>query len=95
MEASPSRPPGHVLTLAAAPVGGVAVETGDAALAVAAGRQVLALLTHALVDAAAVPVTLARWGTDKVSLAPPTPGRLHPPPPNPTPGGSGSHLGSG
>lgn len=81
MEASPSRPPGHALTLTAAPVGGVAVETGDAALAVAAGRQVLALLTHALVDAAAVAVTLARWGTEKVSLAPPTPGRPHPPQP--------------
>lgn len=47
-----------MLTLAAAAVGGVSVEARDAALAVAAGRQVLALLTHALVDALAVAVTL-------------------------------------
>lgn len=57
-----------MLTLAAAPVGGVPVEARDAALAVSAGRQVLALLTHALVDTLAVAVTLTgcRRGT-KVS----------------------------
>lgn len=54
---------GALLTLAAAAVGGVAVETGDAALAVSARRQVLALLAHALVDALAVAVTLTRWIT--------------------------------
>lgn len=48
----------RMLTLAAAPVGGVSVEARDAALAVPAGRQVLALLTHALVDTLAVAVTL-------------------------------------
>lgn len=52
---------GAILTLAAAAVGGVAVETGDAALAVSARRQVLALLAHALVDALAVAVTLTCW----------------------------------
>lgn len=55
---------GAILTLAAAAVGGVAVETGDAALAVSARRQVLALLAHALVDALAVAVTLTRWITN-------------------------------
>lgn len=47
-----------MLTLAAAPVGGVSVEARDAALAVSARGQVLALLTHALVDTLAVAVTL-------------------------------------
>lgn len=47
-----------MLTLAAAPVGGVSVEARDAALAVLARRQVLALLAHALVDTLAVAVTL-------------------------------------
>lgn len=55
---------GAILTLAAAAVGGVAVETGDAALAVSARRQVLALLAHALVDALAVAVALTRWITN-------------------------------
>lgn len=55
---------GAILTLAAAAVGGVAVETGDAALAVSARRQVLALLAHALVDALAVAVTLTCWITN-------------------------------
>lgn len=50
--------PRRILTLAAAPVGRVSVETRDAALAVASGRQVLALLAHALIDALAVAVTL-------------------------------------
>lgn len=61
---------GRTLTLAAAPVGGVSVEARDAALAVTPGRQVLALLAHALVDALAVAVTLAgcqRGGEDEVS----------------------------
>lgn len=48
----------RILTLAAAPVGRISVEAGDAALAVSAGCQVLALLAHALVDALAVAVTL-------------------------------------
>lgn len=64
-----------VLTLAAAPVGGVSVETGDAALAVSAGRQVLALLAHALVDTLAVAVTLTgcqRGSGAKVSENSPT-----------------------
>lgn len=47
-----------VLTLAAAAVGRISVEAGDAALAVPARRQVLALLAHALVDALAVTVAL-------------------------------------
>lgn len=48
----------RILTLAAAPVGRISVEAGDAALAVSAGCQVLALLAHTLVDALAVTVTL-------------------------------------
>lgn len=55
---------GVILTLAAAAVGGIAVETGDAALTVSARRQVLTLLAHALVDALAVAVTLTRWPTN-------------------------------
>lgn len=53
------------LTLAAAAVGGVAVEARDAAIAVASGRQVLTLLTHTLVHTLTVAVTLARWHTNK------------------------------
>lgn len=48
------------LTLAAAAVGGVAIEAGDAAVAVASGCQALTLFTHALVHTLAVAVTLAR-----------------------------------
>ncbi len=51
-------PPQRILTLAAAPVGRISVESGDAALAVSAGCQVLTLLTHTLVDTLAVTVTL-------------------------------------
>lgn len=49
-----------LLTLATAAVGGVSVEARDAVLAVASRGQVFAPLAHALVDAAAVPVTLTR-----------------------------------
>lgn len=69
-----------VLTLAAAPVGGVSVVTGDAALAVSAGRQVFALLAHALVDAPAVAVTLTscqRGTKAKVSVGSSTLGRIY------------------
>lgn len=45
--------------MAAATVGGVAVEAGDAAVAVAPGRQLLTLLTHTFVHALTVAVTLA------------------------------------
>lgn len=55
------RRPERVLTLAAAPVGRIAVETGDAALAVSAGCQVLALFAHALIDALTVTITLTGW----------------------------------
>ncbi len=48
----------RILTLAVAPVGRISVEAGDAALTVSAGCQVLALLTHALIDTLAVTVTL-------------------------------------
>lgn len=51
---------GAPLTLAAAAVGGVTVEAGDAAVAVAARRQVLTLLTHTLVHTLAVAIALAR-----------------------------------
>lgn len=50
----------RILTLAAAPVGRISVEAGNAVLAVSARRQVLALLTHALVDALTVTITLTR-----------------------------------
>lgn len=49
----------RILTLAAAPVGRISVEAGNAALAVSAGCQVLALLAHTLVDTLTVTVTLA------------------------------------
>lgn len=48
----------RILTLAAAPVGRISVEARDAALAVSAGCQVLALLTDAFVDTLAVTITL-------------------------------------
>lgn len=48
------------LTLAAAAVGWVSVVSRDAALALSAGGQVLALLTDALVDALTVAITLTR-----------------------------------
>lgn len=46
--------------MAAATVGGVAVEAGDAAVTVASGREVLTLLAHTLVHTLTVAVTLAR-----------------------------------
>lgn len=58
------------LTLTAAPICGITIVTGDAALALFACGEVLASLTHTLVDARAVSVTLARCtrrGTDRLN----------------------------
>lgn len=64
------KPSGRILTLAAAAVGRISVEAGNAALAVSAGRQVLALLTHALVDALTVTITLTSCqGVNKAESA--------------------------
>lgn len=62
--------PERILTLAAAPVGRIPVEARDAALAVPAGCQVLALLAHALVDTLTVTITLTSWqGVNKAYTA--------------------------
>lgn len=50
----------RLLTLAASTVGRVAVEAGNAAVAVTSGGQVLTLLAHTVVHTLAVAVTLAR-----------------------------------
>lgn len=67
------------LTVALPSVGGVAIVTGHAALAVHPCRQVPTVLAHAAVHTPAVTITLARWEetTDTCTRVINT----HPPPP--------------